>query len=247
MAQLTNNALVLKASNTFLKMKNLILLVVILTSLSSTAQTKTELQKHFEGYYEQMKKQGDVQGVINAMTHLDVLAPNQARKDTLAYIYVSEGRNMEALNIVGIEKSGTDSQLNTEIKAMALNSLGEHKRALEFYNILYKKNPNPSLAYEIADLMLQTGDMIGAKEKVEYGLANVTDDMSRAYYETQQPYETSLKAGFLYLKAILIYTEDKDANQEIALATLNRALSIDPNFNMAKISKDALLSRKKGE
>ncbi len=227
-------------------MKKIILAVIVMSSLSITAQTKTELQKHFEKYYLQMKKQGDVQGVINAMTHLEALAPSQARKDTLAYIYVSEGRNMEALNTIGIEKSGTDSDLNTEIKAIALNALGERPRALEFYNILYKKKPSAILAYELADLMLQTGDLAGAQEKVEYGLANVTDEMRRTYYEQQQPYQTSLKAGFLYLKAIVSYSEDKDANQEIAIATLNRALAIDPNFNMAKISKEALLSRVKG-
>lgn len=227
-------------------MKKLILAVVVMSSIGITAQTKTDLQKHFEKYYLQMKKQGDVQGVINAMTHLDVLAPTQARKDTLAYIYVSEGRNMEALNTIGIEKTGTDSNLNTEIKALALNALGDRPRALEFYNILYNKQPSPSVAYELADLMLQTADLKGAQEKIEYGLANVTDEMRRTYYETQQPYQTSLKAGFLYLKAIVSYSEDKDANQEIALATLNRALAIDPNFNMAKISKEALLTRKKG-
>src|SRR5690606_16954342 len=137
------------------------------------------------------------QGVINAMTHLDVLAPSQARKDTLAYIYVSEGRNMEALNTIGFEKSATDSDLNTEIKAIALKSLGEYERALEFYNILYKKQPGAVVAYELADLMLQTNDLQGAQEKIEYGLANVTDDMRRTYFETQQPYQTSLKAGFL--------------------------------------------------
>ena len=227
-------------------MKKIILAVVVMSSLSITAQTKTELQKHFEGYYQQMKKQGDVQGVINAMTHLDVLSPTQARKDTLAYIYVSEGRNMEALNTIGIEKGSADSDLNTEIKAIALNAVGEKQRSLEFYNILYKKQANPALAYDIADLMLQTGDLVGAQQKVEYGLANVTDEMRRTYYETQQPYQTSLKAGFLYLKAIVSYSEDKDANQESAIATLNRALAIDPNFNMARISKDALLSRVKG-
>lgn len=218
-----------------------------MSSLNLTAQTKTELQKHFQKYYEQMKKQGDIQGVINAMTHLDVLAPSQARKDTLAYIYVSEGRNMEALNTIGFEKNTTDSDLNTEIKAIALKSLGEYERALEFYNILYKKQPGAVVAYELADLMLQTNDLQGAQEKIEYGLANVTDDMRRTYFETQQPYQTSLKAGFLYLKAIATYSEDRDENQEIALATLNRALAIDPNFNMARIAKDALLTRKKGE
>lgn len=218
-----------------------------MSSLNLTAQTKTELQKHFQNYYEQMKKQGDIQGVINAMTHLDVLVPSQARKDTLAYIYASEGRNMEALNTIGIENNATDSDLNTEIKAIALKALGESERSLEFYNKLFQKQPSPILAYELADLMLQTDDLAGAQEKVDYGLANVTDDMRRTYFETQQPYQTSLKAGLLYLKAIATFSQDRDANQEIALATLNRALAIDPNFNMAKIAKDALLVRKKGE
>ena len=227
-------------------MRKFILAVIVMSSLNITAQTKTELQKHFENYYQQMKRQGDVQGVINAMTHLEVLKPSQARKDTLAYIYVSEGRNMEALNTIGVEKNATDSDLNTEIKAIALNALGERQRALEFYTILYNKKASPALAYELADIMLQTGDLTGAQEKVEYGLTNVTDDMRRTYYESQQPYQTSLKAGLLYLKAIVTYSQDKDANQEIALATLNRALSIDPNFNLARISKEALLNRKKG-
>ena len=228
-------------------MKKILLLLVVMSSFSLTAQNKTELKKHFEAYYQQMKSQGDVQGVINAMTHLLVIEPSQARKDTLAYIYVSEGRNLEALNTIGIEKNATDSDINTEVKAIALNALNQPKRALEFYNILFDKNKTPQLAYEIADLNTQIGDFATAKTKIEYGLANVKDDMKRAFYETQQPYETSLKAAFLYLKALVIFNEDKDNNVETALATLNHALVIDPNFNMAIISKEALLSRKKGE
>ena len=160
---------------------------------------------------------------------------------------MSEGRNLEALNTIGIEKNATDSDINTEVKAIALNALNQPKRALEFYNILFDKNKTPQLAYEIADLNTQIGDFATAKTKIEYGLANVKDDMKRAFYETQQPYETSLKAAFLYLKALVIFNEDKDNNVETALATLNHALVIDPNFNMAIISKEALLSRKKGE
>lgn len=227
--------------------KTVLFTIILLSSIGLQAQSKNDLQKHFESYYKQMKKQGDVQGIINAMTHLDVMAPSQARKDTLAYIYLSEGRNMEALNTIGIEKGSSDSPLNTEIKAIALNAVGERKRALEFYEILFNKEPNPSLAYEMGDIQLQLGDLDKAKEKVEYGLANVKDDMRRTYYEMQQPYQTSLKAGLLYLKAILIYSENRAENKELALATLNRALAIDPQFNLARVSKDALLSQKKVE
>ncbi|WP_452219052.1 hypothetical protein [Lacinutrix undariae] len=226
-------------------MKKLILLVVIMVSGHITAQTKTELVKHFEAYYQQMKLQGDVQGVINAMTHLDVLAPSQARKDTLAYVYVSEGRNLEALNTIGVDKNPTDSDINIEVKALALKAINQPKLALEQYERLFAKNPSAYLAYEMADLKVQTQDLEGAKKAIEYGLANVTTEMKRAFYETQQPYETSLKAALLYIKALVNFNENKTENVESALAIINHALVIDPNFNMAKITKDALLSIKK--
>lgn len=226
-------------------MKKIFLLLIMLSSLGITAQTKTELKKHFEAYYAQMKKQGDVQGVINAMTHLDVIEPSQARKDTLAYIYVTEGRNMEALNTIGIDKNPNDSDINVEAKAAALKALNQPKRALEQYEVLFQRIPSPNLAYEVADLRLQTQDLAGSKTAIEYGLANVKDDMVRTFYETQQPYQTSLKAALLYLKGLVIFSENQNENVESALAIINRALAIDPNFNMAKISKDALLARKK--
>ena len=226
-------------------MKKIAILLIVMSSIGLTGQTKIELKTHFEAYYSQMKKQGDIQGIINAMTHLDVIEPSQARKDTLAYIYVSEGRNLEALNTIGIDKNPTDSNVNVEVKAIALKALNQPKRSLEQYEVLFERQPSPNLAYEIADLKLQTQDLDGAKTSIEYGLANVKDDMVRTYYETQQPYQTSLKAALLYLKALSIFSEDQNENVEASLAIMNRALAIDPNFNLAKVSKDALLSRKK--
>jgi hypothetical protein len=226
-------------------MKKIAIHLIVMSSIGLTGQTKIELKTHFEAYYSQMKKQGDIQGIINAMTHLDVIEPSQARKDTLAYIYVSEGRNLEALNTIGIDKNPTDSNVNVEVKAIALKALNQPKRSLEQYEVLFERQPSPNLAYEIADLKLQTQDLDGAKTSIEYGLANVKDDMVRTYYETQQPYQTSLKAALLYLKALSIFSEDQNENVEASLAIMNRALAIDPNFNLAKVSKDALLSRKK--
>ena len=226
-------------------MKKIIVLFAIMASYGVTAQTKSELQKHFEAYYKQMKEQGDVRGVIGAMTHLDILAPSQARKDTLAYIYASEGMNMEALNTIGIDKNANDSDLNSEVKAIALKSLNQPERSLEHYEALFSRRPSPYIAYEIADLKLQLQDLAGAKASIEYGLANVKDDMKHAFYEMQQPYETSLKAAFTYLKGLMIYNEDMTNNVESAIATLNHALVMDPKFNLAKISKDALLQKTK--
>ncbi len=86
-------------------MKQITIAIAVLFSLSSFAQSNTELKKHFETYYQVMKEKGDVQGIINALTHLDVLEPSVARKDTLAYMYLSEGKYMQALNTIGVEKN----------------------------------------------------------------------------------------------------------------------------------------------
>lgn len=225
-------------------MKQITIAIIMLFSVSIFAQTNAELKKHYEAYYKQMKKQGDMQGVINAMTHLDVLEPSVARKDTLAYIYLSEGQYMQALNTIGVEKNATDSDMNVEVKALALKNLNQPKMALEHYEVLYKRNPSVYLAYEMADMKIQTNDLVGAKLNIDYALANVKDDMKRAYYETQQPYETSMKAGLLYLKGILTFSENKTANIDAALKLMNDALAIDPNFNLAKVSRQALESQK---
>jgi tetratricopeptide (TPR) repeat protein len=225
-------------------MKQITIAIVMLFSVSVFAQTNADLKKHYETYYKEMKKQGDVRGIINAMTHLNILEPSIARKDTLAYLYLSEGQYREALNTIGVEKNADASDMNVEVKALALKNLNQPKMALEHYEVLFERDPNVYLAYEIADMKIQINDVAGAKENIEYGLANVKDDMKRAFYETQQPYETSMKAAFLCLKGLMTFTENKTANIDAALKLMNDALAIDPNFNLAKISRQALESQK---
>ncbi|WP_179344734.1 hypothetical protein [Winogradskyella ursingii] len=217
---------------------------LMLISVGVFAQNNADLKKHYQAYYQQMKNQGDVQGVINAMTHLNVLEPSLARKDTLAYVYLSEGMYLQALNTIGVEKNANDSDMNVEVKALALKNLNQPKLALEHFEILFKRNPNPYLAYEMADMKIQIEDLAGAKANIEYGQANVKDDMKRAFYERQQPYETSLKAAFLYLEGLMVFRQDNKANIDAALKLINDALAIDPNFNLAKISREALEAQK---
>ncbi|MFP4844702.1 hypothetical protein [Winogradskyella sp. PE311] len=225
-------------------MKQITIAIVMLFSVSVFAQSNTELKKHYETYYQQMKKQGDVQGIINAMTHLNILEPSVARKDTLAYLYLSEGKYVQALNTIGVEKNTTDSDMNVEVKALALKNLNQPKMAIEHYEILFKRNPNVFLAYEMADIKIQVQDLVGAKVNIDYALANVKDDMKRAFYEKQQPYETSMKAALFCLKGLLTFSENKTANVDSAIKLMNDALAIDPNFNLAKVSRQALENQK---
>jgi len=224
-------------------MKKLALLLLFFVALSTTAQTKNELTKHYEAFYKEMRLQGDVNGVINAITHLNVLAPSQARRDTLAYIYMNNGQHMQALNTIGIEKNTNDSDLAVQVKAVSLKSLNQPKRAVEQFQVLYDRNPNAILAYELADLQIQTGDLANAATNIEFGITNSTNEMKHAFFERQQPYEVSLKAAFYHLKGLLVFNQNKENINE-ALGYFDQALNMDPNFNLASLSKQALESRK---
>ena len=224
-------------------MKKFAFVVLFAMGFAVNAQTNTELLKHYEAFYKEMRMQADVDGMINALTHLNVLSPSKARKDTLAYIYAESNKHMQALNTIGIEKNEYDSDLAVQVKAISLKAISQPKRALEQFEILNKRNPNAFLAYELADLKIQTGDNAGANVNIEYGIANATDEMKYAFYERQQPYQASLKAAFYHLKALTTFNQDKTKIDD-AISLIDEALTIDPNFNLASLSKQALEARK---
>ena len=101
-----------------------------------------------------MLAQGDVQGIISALTHLNILEPNVARQDTLAAYYMNDGKHLQALNTIGIDANDSDSMLAVEVKAISLQALGQNELALVQFEKLFLKNPNVAIAYEIADLKI---------------------------------------------------------------------------------------------
>ncbi|TMU54762.1 hypothetical protein [Flagellimonas algicola] len=224
-------------------MKKLVVLLLLFVGFNGISQTQSELLKHYQDYYKEMRLQGDINGVIGALTHLNVLSPSKQRKDTLAFVYMNNGQHMQALNTIGIEKNGDDSDLAVQVKAVSLKALNQPKRALEHFEILFSRAPSAYLAYELADLKIQTGDVEGATTNIEYGITNAQEDMKYAFYERQQPYEVPLKAAFYHLQGLVIYNKDKSKIDD-AIASIDEALKIDANFNLASLSKQALESRK---
>jgi len=224
-------------------MKRILILGLLVGFFQANAQSNSELLQHYEAYYKEMKLQGDIQGVINALTHLNILAPSKERRDTLAYVYANNNQHLQALNTIGIEKDESDSNLAVQVKAISLKSLNQPKRAIEHFEIMHKRSPSPYIAYELADLKIQVGDNQGATDLIDYGISNANDEMKYAFYERQQPYEVPLKAAFIHLKGLMEYNLDKTKIDE-AIAYMDEALKIDPNFNLASLSKQALLSRK---
>jgi len=191
-----------------------------------------------------MKTQGDVQGVINALTHLSILSPDQARKDTLAVLYMNEGKHIQALNTIGIAQKENDSDMAVEVKARSLQMVNQIDRSVEHYEELYRRNPNSLVAYELADLKIQLDDLLGATKYITFGIANSKSDVMRTFYESQSQYQVPMKAAFIYLKALVRFKENKSLNIDAAIEIMDEALVIAPNFNLAQISKEALLSQK---
>ncbi|ULC59515.1 hypothetical protein MBM09_00715 [Flaviramulus sp. BrNp1-15] len=225
-------------------MKKLVGLVLLMSSFMLSAQTNSELIKHYEAYYNQMKAQGDVQGIINGMTHLNVLSPSQERKDTLAYIYMSEGKYVQALNTIGYERNSTDSDIAVEVKAVSLKAVKQPELAIGLFEEMFKRTPNALVAYELAELNLQIQKLAEAEKHINYGIVNSKDDMKKAFYESQQPYEVSLKAAFMYLNALSVYNKDKKANIDATVDILDATLKIAPNFNLVQLTKSELLRQK---
>ncbi len=226
-------------------MRNLYILLLFFTASLAYGQNDNSLLDHYKKYYEQMKSQGDVQGVINGLTHLNVLEPSQARADTLAVLYMNEGRHVQALNTIGIESNENDSDMAVEVKAISLQFLNQLDRSLVHYEELFKRKPNPLIAYELADIKIQLDDLMGATKNITFGIANSNSDIMRTYYETQGQYNVPMKAAFIYLKGLVKFKENKEDNIDAAIAIMDEALAIAPNFNLAKISKDALNAQKK--
>lgn len=225
-------------------MKRFLALGLLIASITLSAQTNTDLVKHYEAYYQQMKLQGDVQGIINGLTHLNVLSPSQARKDTLAYIYTTEGKYVQALNTLGIENNPSDSDIAIEVKAISLKAVKQPEKAIWFFDEIFKRNPNATVAYELAELNIQTQKFAEADKHIAYGLANAKPDQKRAFYESQNPYEVPLKTAFRYLEAISLYSKDRTANIDAAVDILDSGLKEAPNFNMLQITKNELLRQK---
>lgn len=224
-------------------MKKIIGILFLAVTFQVNAQSNSELLKHYEAYYAQMKKQGDMQGVINAMTHLNVLAPNQARLDTLAVLYMNGGKHMQALNTIGIDANPNDSNMAVEVKAISLQALNQPEKALVHFEELFKRTPNIMIAYEMADLKIQLKDIAGAIANIEYGIANSKDDEVRTYYNSQTPYQVPAKAAFIYLKGLANYQLNQ-TDLDGAIATLDEAIALAPNFNLALTIKQALEARK---
>ena len=122
--------------------------------------------------------------------------------------------------------------------------INETERSIGCCGKLFNRNPSVSIAYELAEAYLQTNQLDKAKTYADYGVENATEKMGKTFYESQQPYQVPLKAAFMYLQGLIKYNENKTTNADAAAAILEEAIKLAPNFNLARLSKNAILNQK---
>ena len=62
------------------RMKKLLIVLLLVGGFQMQAQSTADLLKHYEAYYKQMQAQGDVQGMINAMTPFKCIGAISSKK-----------------------------------------------------------------------------------------------------------------------------------------------------------------------
>ncbi len=233
----------IRLNHNYLQMKKTLTTILLCSFFFGFSQSNSQLFTHYKDFYEQMKVQGDVQGVINALTHMNVLQPSETRKDTLAFFYSNSGQHVQAINLLGSENDPKASDLAVEVKARSLKALNQPQLAVAQFDIMFGRNPDIFVAYDIVDLNLQIGKTVEAETYIKYGLEHATEKDVLPFYQSNPPYQVPLKAAFTYQKGLLEYNKDK-TNIDQAISYIDQAIAMAPNFKLAKQIKDLLLNQK---
>jgi len=181
-------------------------------------------------------------GAIEGLSHLIVLAPTEAKKDTLAYMYLQANKPMQAIKVVG--NSTSDLALRT--KAIGFKNLKNPKKAIENYEALIQKNKSVLDAYELAQLQFSIQRFGEAKATINYGLQNSKEEKVRIFVKGNSYLETPIKAAFLNILGLIEFSMDK-SNIDKAIAIFDEALKLDPQFVLALENKKGLLTQKQGK
>jgi tetratricopeptide (TPR) repeat protein len=197
--------------------------------------------KQHKTVYQQGIKYADITVTRNSLYNLIALDPNDASLlDSLAYMYFEYNQYTSCLLVcLDILKTNPDNIPALEMSAVAYDNLGLKDKALTSYESIYLRNNSIFTLYRIAVLQLDLDRHTESMTNVNILLEKQETKESKVSVNTEQggSRQISLEAAVYNLKGLI---EADQGNKEAARTSYQQALTLEPDFALAKSNLENL-------
>jgi tetratricopeptide (TPR) repeat protein len=201
---------------------------------------ESEAYKQQKTVYDLASKYADGSIARNSLYNLVAMDPNDASLlDSLAYMYYEYQQFTSCLLVcIDIIKRNPDHLAALEMSAVSYEKLGLKDKALTSYESIYLRNSSIYTLYRIAILQLELGRQGESLTNANILLEKEETKEAKVSISTEQgPGQISLEAAVYNLKGLI---ESDQGNKEAARASYQQALSIEPEFALAKNNLEEL-------
>ena len=236
----------------------LLCLVIVETSFAqkgtktTTPVTPTETDapdmEFFQKTYRLAMSFNDLVSATNSVYQiLAVDTSSVAWKDTLASLFLMRGSYAQAVNIGKqlLEKQPDNTRL-TELVAISLQSLGDAKQSLEYYEKLYPKTQNLYHLYQIIVLQYALARLGECSANIDLLVQDPRAEKEQIDINVGQGYNQKVpyKAAALNIKGVIAKQLNDIVNAE---KLFNEALGVMPDFVLAKGNIEDLIKIKSSD
>lgn len=209
-------------------------LLIFSTALKAQEVKESAAYQQQQNVYNRAMKYADVSAARNSLFNMIALDPGDASLlDSLAYMYFEYQQFTSCLLVcLDILKVNPDNIPALEMSAVAYDNLGLKDKALTSYESIYLRNNSIFTLYRIAALQLDLGRHTESMTNVNILLEKEETKEAKVPLKTDQGNtQISLEAAVYNLKGLI---EADQGNTESARASYQQALSLEPDFAMAK-------------
>jgi tetratricopeptide (TPR) repeat protein len=225
-------------TNTMKLLSNTMLLLscilIFSTTLNAQEVKESAAYQQQQNVYNLAMKYADVSAARNSLFNMIALDPGDASLlDSLAYMYFEYQQFTSCLLVcLDILKVNPDNIPALEMSAVAYDNLGLKDKALTSYESIYLRNNSIFTLYRIAALQLDLSRHTESMTNVNILLEKEETKEAKVPLNTEQgSMQISLEAAVYNLKGLI---EADQGNTESARASYQQALSLEPDFTMAK-------------
>jgi tetratricopeptide (TPR) repeat protein len=225
------------------KMKYWMIVVVMFFSTISFAQDSTYLSNEYakaRAIYNQAQLYNDVEVQKNALYDMIVLSPydSSVMRSLTEFYYNNRKYTSSALVAMDFLKKYPGNILALEVAALSYEQLRLYDKSLEYYQEMWLQTDNNNILYQISYLQYALKRYNESKNNVAILITKVKDDdeivITKQDGTTQ---EVKFAAALKNLEGLVALEE---GNSEAAKAFFTAALTLNPDFEGAKLSLAAI-------